>query len=245
MSLCMPMKAVEAINVSKRFGDTLALDNVHTTFENGVYGLVGPNGSGKTTLIRIMLGLQKPSSGKILVLGKNPLLEHDKICSMIGYLREKCTFPKWVSGVEYLRHVAKLKGVGFNPDILSHPIVKGDFLRRKIGTYSAGMVQRLGLVQVLVGDPVLIILDEPSTNLDPLGRIEMIQLIQELKRRDDRTIIISTHILEELQQVCDFIIVIYKGRIIVQDSLEGFVANFSPDGTLVGAYAKVMGDVSA
>ncbi|MEM3648561.1 MAG: ATP-binding cassette domain-containing protein [Thermoproteota archaeon] len=66
------MKAVEAINVSKRFGDTLALDNVHTTFENGVYGLVGPNGSGKTTLIRIMLGLQKPSSGKILVLGKNP-----------------------------------------------------------------------------------------------------------------------------------------------------------------------------
>lgn len=239
------MKTVEVINVSKKFGDTLALDNVNAFFEKGVYGLVGPNGSGKTTLIRIMLGLQKPSSGKVLVLGKNPISDHDKIYSKIGYLREKCAFPKWMTGVEYLKHVAKLKGVDFNPDILSYPIVKGDFLRKKIGTYSAGMVQRLGLIQALIGNPTLIILDEPSTNLDPLGRVEMIQLIQEIKRHDDKTIIISTHILEELQQVCDFIIVIYKGKIIVQDALEGFVANFSPDGTLVGAYARVMGGASA
>ncbi|MGQ9597002.1 MAG: ATP-binding cassette domain-containing protein [Thermoproteota archaeon] len=140
--------------------------------------------------------------------------------------------------------MAKLKGVDFNPDILSYPIVKGDFLQRKIGTYSAGMVQRLGLVQALIGDPALIILDEPSANLDPLGRIEMVQLIREMSR-DNRIIIISSHILEELQQVCDFIIVVYGGKVIVQDTLEGFVTNFSLDGTAVGAYAKIMGRILA
>ncbi len=238
------MKPVEVINVSKKFGDLLALDGVNITFNRGVYGLIGPNGSGKTTLIRIMLGLQKPSSGRVLVFGKDPFYSHGEVCSQIGYLREKCSFPKWVTGIEYLKHIAKLKQVDLNPNIIHHPIVKGDFLQRKIGTYSAGMVQRLGLLQALVGSPSLIILDEPSTNLDPIGRVEMVQLIKEIKR-DDRTVIISSHILEELQQVCDFIVVIYRGKIIVQDTLEGFVKKFSPDGTAVGAYAKIMEGVSA
>jgi ABC-type multidrug transport system ATPase subunit len=238
------MKPVEVINVSKRFGNMLVLDRVNITFNKGVYGLIGPNGSGKTTLIRIMLGLQKPSSGKVLIFGKDPFYSHGEVCPQIGYLREKCSFPKWATGVEYLRHVARLKQVDLDPDIIHHPIVKGDFLQRKIGTYSAGMVQRLGLLQALVGNPSLIILDEPSTNLDPLGRVEMVQLVQEINR-DNRTVIISSHILEELQQICDFIIVIYRGKIIVQDTLEGFVTNFSPDGTAVGAYSKIMERISA
>lgn len=238
------MVLMETLNVSKKFGNITALENMSLSFNRGVYGLVGPNGSGKTTLIRIILGLQKPSSGRVLVFGRDPFRSHGEVCSRIGYLREKCSFPKWTTGIEYLKHVARLKQVDLDRDIINHPIIKGDFLQRKIGTYSAGMVQRLGLLQALVGSPSLIILDEPSTNLDPIGRVEMVQLIKEIKR-DDRTVIISSHILEELQQVCDFIVVIYRGKIIVQDTLEGFVKKFSPDGTAVGAYAKIMEGVSA
>ncbi|MEM3388469.1 MAG: ABC transporter ATP-binding protein [Thermoproteota archaeon] len=235
------MNAVEAMNVSKRFGSITALDGVSVSFNNGVYGLIGPNGSGKTTFIRIMLGLQKPSSGKILVFGKDPFRSHGQVCSRIGYLREKCAFPKWVTGIEYLKHVSRLKRVEFDQSILTHPIVKGGFLTRKIGTYSAGMIQRLGLIQALVGDPSLIVLDEPSTNLDPLGRVEMVGLVKEIKH-DNKTIVVSTHILEDLEQICDFIIVMKGGRIIAKDSLEKFVAGFSSDGTLANAYARVMGD---
>ncbi|MEM2599307.1 MAG: ABC transporter ATP-binding protein [Thermoproteota archaeon] len=235
------MNAVEAMNVSKRFGSITALDGVSVSFNNGVYGLIGPNGSGKTTFIRIMLGLQKPSSGKILVFGKDPFRSHGQVCSRIGYLREKCAFPKWVTGIEYLKHVSRLKLVEFDQNILAHPIVKGVFLTRKIGTYSAGMIQRLGLIQALVGDPSLIVLDEPSTNLDPLGRVEMVGLVKEIKH-DNKTIVVSTHILEDLEQICDFIIVMKGGRIIAKDSLEKFVAGFSSDGTLANAYARVMGD---
>lgn len=235
------MNAVEAMNVSKRFGSITALDGVSVSFNNGVYGLIGPNGSGKTTFIRIMLGLQKPSSGKILVFGKDPFRSHGQVCSRIGYLREKCAFPKWVTGIEYLKHVSRLKRVEFDQNILTHPIVKGVFLTRKIGTYSAGMIQRLGLIQALVGDPSLIVLDEPSTNLDPLGRVEMVGLVKEIKH-DNKTIVVSTHILEDLEQICDFIIVMKGGRIIAKDSLEKFVAGFSSDGTLANAYARVMED---
>lgn len=234
------MNVVEALNVSKRFGKIIALENVTLSLNSGVYGLVGPNGSGKTTLIRIILGLQKPSSGKVLVFGKDPFYSHGEVFSKIGYLREKCVFPKLVTGIDYLRHVAKLKQVDLDQNIIHHQFVKGDFLERKIGTYSAGMVQRLGLLQALIGDPPLIILDEPSTNLDPLGRVEMVQLIREIKRPGGKTIIVSTHVLEELEQVCDFIIVMKKGRIIAQDTLEKFVKSFSLDGTLVNAYARTM-----
>ncbi|MBO3799513.1 MAG: ABC transporter ATP-binding protein [Candidatus Brockarchaeota archaeon] len=235
------MSVVEAFNVSKRFGKIIALENVNLSFNNGVYGLVGPNGSGKTTFIRIMLGLQKPSSGRILVFGKDPFYSHDEVFSKIGYLREKCAFPKWVTGIDYLRHVAKLKQVDLDQNVIHHSVVKGDFLERKIGTYSAGMVQRLGLLQALIGDPSLIILDEPSTNLDPLGRVEMVKLIQEIKRHGGKSIIVSTHILEELEQICDFIIVMDKGKIIAQDTLGKFIKSFSLDGTLVNAYARIMG----
>ncbi len=235
------MNAVEAMNVSKRFRSIIALDGVSVSFNNGVYGLIGPNGSGKTTFIRIMLGLQKPSSGKILVFGKDPFRSHGQVCSQIGYLRERCAFPKWVTGIEYLKHVSRLKRVEFDQNILTHPIVKGGFLTRKIGTYSAGMIQRLGLIQALVGDPSLILLDEPSTNLDPLGRVEMVRLVKEIKH-DNKTIVVSTHILEDLEQICDFIIVMKGGRIIAKDNFEKFVANFSSDGTLTNAYARVMKD---
>ena len=233
------MKAVEAMNVSKKFGSIIALDGVTVSFNNGVYGLIGPNGSGKTTFIRIMLGLQKPSSGKILVFDKDPFYSHGQVCSLIGYLREKCAFPKWVTGIEYLKHVSRLKRVEFDQNVLTHPIVKGGFLTRKISTYSAGMIQRLGLIQALIGNPSLIVLDEPSTNLDPLGRIELIELIRKIKN-GNKTIVVSTHILEDLEQICDFIIVMKRGRIIAKDNLEKFVTSFSSDGTLANAYARVM-----
>jgi len=233
------MVLMETLNVSKKFGNITALENMSLSFNRGVYGLVGPNGSGKTTLIRIILGLQKPSSGRVLVFGRDPFRSHGEVCSRIGYLREKCSFPKWTTGIEYLKHVARLKQVDLDRDIINHAIIKGDFLQRKIGTYSAGMVQRLGLLQALVGSPSLIILDEPSTNLDPIGRVEMVQLIKEIKR-DEKTIIISTHVLEELEQICDFIVIMKNSRIIVKDSLKQFVKCFSSDGTLSNAYLRIM-----
>ncbi|RLE69487.1 MAG: hypothetical protein DRJ34_00700 [Thermoprotei archaeon] len=218
------MVIVEAKNIVKRFGKITALNGISLTVNRGIEGLIGPNGAGKTTFINIILGLIRPDEGYISVFGMNPWRDGAEIRERVGVLHEKPQFPKNFTGREYLEIVGSFYGYG-KYDVIKkvNKIIRiidlEKFVDRKIGTYSAGMVQRLGLAQALIGDPEFVILDEPTANLDPTSRIEFLELIARLYRDEGISFLISTHILSELERVCQRVSIICDGIIRERGSL--------------------------
>lgn len=218
------MVIVEAKNIVKRFGKITALNGISLTINRGIEGLIGPNGAGKTTFINIILGLIRPDEGYISVFGMNPWRDGAEIRERVGVLHEKPQFPKNFTGREYLEIVGSFYGYG-KYDVIKkvNKIIRiidlEKFVDRKIGTYSAGMVQRLGLAQALIGDPEFVILDEPTANLDPTSRIEFLELIARLYRDEGISFLISTHILSELERVCQRVSIICDGIIRERGSL--------------------------
>jgi len=218
------MVIVEAKNIVKRFGKITALNGISLTINRGIEGLIGPNGAGKTTFINIILGLIRPDEGYISVFGMDPWRDGAEIRERIGVLHEKPQFPKNFTGREYLEIVGSFYGYG-KYDVIKkvNKIIRiidlEKFVDRKIGTYSAGMVQRLGLAQALIGDPEFVILDEPTANLDPTSRIEFLELIARLYRDEGISFLISTHILSELERVCQRVSIICDGIIRERGSL--------------------------
>ncbi|MEM3390633.1 MAG: ABC transporter ATP-binding protein [Thermoproteota archaeon] len=209
-------------SLTKSYGKIKALDNVSFDIPQGVAALIGPNGSGKTTLINIILGLVKPDAGEITVLGFDPWRNGHSVRGLVNVLHEKPSFPKWFTGLEYLLYAADLYSVS-NPrdrvyEVASWLNIAGE-LNRRVGEYSAGMVQRLGLAQVLLNEPKLIILDEPTANLDPAGRIEVLNLVKALKKDKGISFILSSHILPELARVCDFLVFLHYGKLLLASDL--------------------------
>ncbi len=195
---------------------TKAVDTLSLSIKKGeIFGLVGPNGAGKTTTIKSIVGLLKPDHGTIRIFGKsNKDLETKK---STGYLPENPVFLDYLNGKEFLEYMGALYRIDRN--ILDDKILKKarlvgitDYINKRINTYSKGMVQRLFLAQALIGDPGLLILDEPTAGLDPLGIIEFRKILQKLKE-EGRTIIICSHILTELEKVCDTVGFLKKGKI--------------------------------
>lgn len=218
------MVIIKAKNIVKRFGKITALNGISLTINRGIEGLIGPNGAGKTTFINIILGLIRPDEGYISVFGMDPWRDGAEIRERVGVLHEKPQFPKNFTGREYLEIVGSFYGYG-KYDVIKkvNKIIRiinlEKFVDRKIGTYSAGMVQRLGLAQALIGDPEFVILDEPTANLDPTSRIEFLELIARLYRDEDISFLISTHILSELERVCQRVSIICDGIIRERGSL--------------------------
>lgn len=211
------MGLITVSELTKRYGRVEALRKASFEAEKGVTGLIGPNGAGKSTLIKILLGLITPNQGEAKVFGFNPRKERGKILERVGVLHEKPRFPSWVTAKQYLRYVAKLKRlsrVDEEVEEVSEICGLTPFIDRKIGTFSAGMVQRLGLADSLIGKPELVILDEPTANLDPLGRFEVLTKIRRLRDEEDINFLISTHILSELERVCDSIVILNQGLIL-------------------------------
>jgi ABC-2 type transport system ATP-binding protein len=225
--------ALSLINVSeltKRYGRVEALRKVSFKVERGVTGLIGPNGAGKSTLIKILLGLITASKGEAKVFGFNSRKERSKILERVGVLHEKPRFPFWVTARQYLEYVAKLKRlvkVTAEIEEVSEICGLADFIDRRIGTFSAGMVQRLGLADSLIGKPELVILDEPTANLDPLGRFEVLTKIKRLSDEEDMNFLISTHILSELERVCDNIVILNQGVILTYGSFQELVSKYA------------------
>jgi len=221
---------VELEGVSKRFGKVLALDNVDLGLKGKVSGLIGPNGAGKTTLINILLGYTRPNSGTIRVLGYDVSSELEEVKARVGVLPEKPGFPAFFSGRELLVRVARLRGFddaeGLADAVLEEVGLSfaGD---RAIRTYSAGMYQRLGLAQALIGEPELVILDEPAANLDPLGRLDVLELVARYSREKGVKFLISTHILYDVERTCDWIAIMDTGRVREQGSVEELVKKYS------------------
>ncbi len=214
---------IECHNVSKNFGSFVALDNVSFTVPNGkCYGFLGQNGAGKTTALRLLAGLLRPERGEILVAGHSQRTEGNRVQRLCGYLPQRPQFYPWLTGEEFVRLSAELVGVPVRQakSLASKYLAMvglAEFARRRAGKYSGGMQQRLGLAAALIGDPPVLLLDEPVSALDPQGRDEVFVLLKQLKQ--EKTILLSSHILHDVEQVCDGVVVIHRGQIMAHGPL--------------------------
>jgi len=222
----MDLIAIEGLE--KNFGAVKALRGLSLRVREGIFGLIGVNGAGKTTTIKILIGALNPDGGKASVLGYDCVKESLMIRQKIGVLHEKASFPRNTSGRDYLIFVAQLYGLSRDDaETQSRNVLKDVGLsaveRQSIGTYSAGMKQRLGLAQAFVGNPKLVILDEPTANLDPIGRADLLGTIRKLHVEKGVSFFISSHILPELQSVCDHIGIINNGVAVEHGEIQEIV----------------------
>jgi len=210
-------------NISKEFKDKLAVNKFNVTLHSGIYGLLGPNGSGKTTLMRIIADVSNPSSGDILVNGESKSKLGAKYRDLIGYVPQNIGFYKSFTAEKFLYYVAALKGVDKDiekskvNELLKFVNLEKD-RKRKIGKFSGGMKQRLGIAQALLNDPKILILDEPTAGLDPNERIRFKNLISQLSK--DKVVIFSTHIVSDIEFMANEIIVMKEGKLVEKSSLE-------------------------
>lgn len=204
-------------NLTKKYKDVCALNDVSLIFNSGIMGLIGPNGSGKTTLIKILMGFIKPSMGEAYVLGFNSWKDSNKIAKLVGYMPELLSYPRHVSCRDYLKFVARVKGVddidkqvGFWLKFVG----LNEHVNREIGSLSMGMRRRFSLACALIGSPELLILDEPTANLDIDGRMIILEKIMELHKDFNLNIFLSSHIIAEIERVCDHIAILISGCLI-------------------------------
>jgi ABC-2 type transport system ATP-binding protein len=217
---------LQATGLTKRYGATTALADATFTVSEGVTGLLGPNGAGKSTAIKLFLGLIKPSSGSAEVLGEKPY-ESVESRARLGYMPEHEALPNNVTASEFLMHMAQVSGLpqaharSRAADILRHVGLDEERYRR-IGEYSTGMRQRVKLAQALVHDPVLVLLDEPTAGLDPGGREEMLDLITRTGHDFGISIMLSTHLMGDIERSADRVIVLENGRVAQEGAVSGF-----------------------
>jgi ABC-2 type transport system ATP-binding protein len=203
-------------------GPVAALQGVDLDLNNGMFGLLGPNGAGKTTLMRILAGLLEPTSGKVTLDGEDTLNRPDRLWHQLGYLPQDFGFYPHLTGENMLTHLLHLKGVRSPMGIksLARQLLDRVNLsfasRRYVKTYSGGMRQRLGLAQAIAGNPRLIIVDEPTAGLDPEERLRFYYLLAELA--EDRIVLLSTHIVDDVAVLCSRFAVIRQGRLVAQTS---------------------------
>ena len=204
--------------MTKHYGSVIALDGVNLNIGKGVTGLLGPNGAGKSTAIKLFLGLIKPTSGSAQVLGARPY-ESVEIRARLGYMPEHDCLPALLTAAEFLTHMAQVSGLPpayarvRAADTLRH-VGLAEERYRAIGEYSTGMKQRVKLAQALVHDPTMVFLDEPTAGLDPLGREEMLALVRRTGNEFGISILLSSHLMGDVESTCDRIVVLDDGRVV-------------------------------
>jgi ABC-2 type transport system ATP-binding protein len=219
---------IETEMLTKRYpGDVTALDGLTVTVAPGITGLVGANGAGKSTLVKILLGLLIPTKGRAKVFGIDCQLHGEQIRTMIGYMPEHDCLPPDVSATEFVTHLGRMSGLPATAakeraaESLRH-VGLHEERYRLIGTYSTGMKQRVKLAQALVGDPRLLLLDEPTNGLDPAGRGAMLDLISRIGTEFGISIVVASHLLGEIERICDHLVAIEGGRLLRADSITSF-----------------------
>ncbi|MCK5203351.1 MAG: ABC transporter ATP-binding protein [Desulfobacterales bacterium] len=213
-------------NLIKKYGGRQVVNSVSLDVESGdVVGLLGPNGAGKTTTLLMLLGLTEPSSGSARVLGMDPAREPIKVKSVIGYLQENMGFYGDLNARQMLQFIAELNNI--TADIAEERITAAlqtvglaEEQDKKIAAYSRGMRQRLGIAELLIKDSKVAFLDEPTQGLDPDGSNRMIELIQSLCRQKKMTILLSSHMLHQVQKICHRIGIMIKGRMVAQGEMD-------------------------
>jgi ABC-2 type transport system ATP-binding protein len=213
---------IEARGLLKRYGHVTAVDNVDLTVERGdVYGFLGPNGAGKTTTLRMLLGLIRPDSGEARLFGRDPLKEGVRALDGVAGFVEAPRYYPYMSGRRNLELVAALDAgdAGGRIDDALHTVELFDRAGDKVGGYSHGMRQRLGIAGALIRDPLLLILDEPTTGLDPAGMRDMKRLVRRLVDQGI-TVLLSSHIMDEVEELCDRLAIVRSGRVIYEGRLD-------------------------
>ncbi len=219
-----PEKVIEVENLSKHFKELKAVDNLNlSVFKGDVFGFLGPNGAGKSTTIRMLLSLITPADGNIKIFGKSLVENRNEILRRIGAIVEKPDFYGFISAYKNLEILGKISGKKISKNRIMEVLELVGLDKRfksKVKTFSHGMKQRLGIAQALLHDPDLIILDEPTTGLDPQGMKEIRDLIIYLSKEKQKTIFLSTHILYEVELVANRMIIINKGASQVEGNVE-------------------------
>jgi ABC-2 type transport system ATP-binding protein len=217
---------VETKNLTKRYREKLAVNSLNLTLQEGeVFGFLGPNGAGKTTTILMLLGLTEPTSGEVSVCGYNPTHQSLEVKKRVGYLPESPGFYDDISARENLLYMARLNRIPEEEarrrtaEVLDQVGLTDDS-RRLVREYSRGMKQRLGIAEVLVKKPTAVILDEPTLGLDPDGAIRILELIKALNRDHGLTVLLSSHQLQQVQQICSRVGIIVRGKLIVQGQMD-------------------------
>jgi ABC-2 type transport system ATP-binding protein len=224
---------VELESVEKRYGEVVALRSTTLTLKSGRIGLLGPNGSGKSTLIKILLGLVRPEHGRVRVFDTDVLREPRSARARIGYMPEGDAVLPFLSAVDATTLAAELAGLpsseaSARAHQVLHYVGLGEARYRLLGSFSTGMKQRARLAQALVGAPSLLLLDEPTSGLDPRGRDEMLELVQDIPARTGASVILSTHILPDVEKICDQVVVLAGGELIHSGRLSDLLANDDP-----------------
>ncbi|NOK61702.1 MAG: ATP-binding cassette domain-containing protein [Chloroflexi bacterium AL-W] len=216
---------IETKELTKKYNDFVAVDTLNLSIGQGeVFGLLGPNGSGKTTTILMLLGLTEPTSGEVRVLGLDPVRKPLSVKARVGYLPDQIGFYDELTARENLIYIAKLNGLsrkeGYSRiDVAIERMGLGDATNRPVGTFSRGMRQRLGVAELLIKQPQIIIMDEPTLGLDPEAARLFLDIIRDLKR-DGITILLSSHLLYQVQAVCDRVGLFYRGQVVLEGSVK-------------------------
>jgi ABC-2 type transport system ATP-binding protein len=221
---------IEAIGLTKEYGSTIAVDDLSfEVYPGEVFGLLGPNGAGKTTTVLMLLGLTDPTAGEARVVGVDPNRDPLAVKSRVGYLPDSVGFYENLTGRQNLEYTARLNRVPRTVareriSALLDQVRLADAADHKVGTYSRGMRQRLGIADALVKDPAVLILDEPTVSLDPEGVSEVLELIGRIAAERGIAILLSSHLLDQVQAVCHRVGIFYAGRLVAVGTLEELAA---------------------
>jgi ABC-2 type transport system ATP-binding protein len=208
-------------------GAVTALNGLTVSFGKGVTGLIGANGAGKSTLIKILLGLLEPTQGTAKVLDHDSVRDGELIRQLVGYMPEHDCTPPDITATEFVTHMGRMSGLPATAakeraaESLRH-VGLHEERYRQIGTYSTGMKQRVKLAQALVGDPRLLLLDEPTNGLDPAGRNAMLELIERIGQEFGIPIVVASHLLGEIERICDGLVAVEAGRLLRADTMDSF-----------------------
>ena len=220
----MTSMTVEAVRLTKRYGGRSAVEDVSFTASQGeIVGLLGPNGAGKTTTIRLLTTVLSPSSGEFSIAG-HPSTAAGEIRRSVGVLPESSGYPAHQTGGEYLRFFARLYGLdrsaarAIAAELLT-AVGLEDRADSPITSYSRGMRQRLGIARALINDPVVVFLDEPTLGLDPAGQAQVLEIIRGIAKRRAATVVLSTHLLPEVEEVCSKVVILNHGRVVASGSV--------------------------
>ena len=228
-----------ATNLTKVIGKRTIVDNVSFTLQPGeVFGFLGPNGAGKTTTIRMLVGLIRPTAGHVTICGYDVRRQFEHAMRNVGCIVENPDLYRFMTGRENLEHFARMLGVnGTEIDRVAKLVALDHRLDQRVGTYSLGMRQRLGIAQALLGEPRLLILDEPANGLDPAGIREIRELLRHLSREKQMSVFLSSHLLAEVQLICDRVAIIHRGQLL----REAPVAELTAGGSLEDIFLEATG----
>jgi len=236
---------LELFEITKKYKDKLALNNISLTLDNGIYGLLGPNGAGKSTLMNVITGNIQPSSGNIIWNGKDIKQLKSEYRSILGYAPQQQGLYDSFSGRRFLSYMAALKGISKKemPYEINRALSYVNMTEKAdkaIGTYSGGMKQRILIAQAILGNPKLIILDEPTAGLDPKERVRIRERIETLS--GDKIILVSTHVVSDIESIANEIILIKNGNIIDRDTVNALCSRHNNSDNLEGVYMQIFGE---